>query len=100
MVEEAEQEPLIGDFNGDYKVDSSDAAIVLHHILFESGADLRFDVNQDGCVNNDDIREIYRISDNLKSFDSPFESPDSPLKPPDSPFKPPDSPFKSPESPF
>ena len=107
--EEEAREPVWGDLNGDYKVDSSDAAIVLHHILFEGADDLKYDINKDGRVNDDDVKEIYRISNGYESSGSPFKSPespftapsDSPFESPESPFTAPsDSPFESPESPF
>ena len=54
------------DINRDGSVDSSDAAIVLNHVLFpkdsDSGEDdaARFDVTGDGIVNTEDVKEIYR----------------------------------------
>lgn len=55
------------DVNNDGNIDSEDAAVVLHHILFpeDNGGEgkevgLRYDINCDGVVNRDDVKEIYR----------------------------------------
>ena len=53
--------PLFGDFNGDGEVNSADAALVLHQVMMGSG-DKKFDVNGDGFVDNQDVREVYLIS--------------------------------------
>ena len=56
------------DVNNDGYIDSNDAAIVLHYILFpeDNGGegkevDLSYDINRDGVVNRDDVKEIYRF---------------------------------------
>jgi hypothetical protein len=52
------------DVNNDSVVDSIDAAIVLNYILFDSNSDttpnLRYDLNNDGVVSTEDVKEIYR----------------------------------------
>lgn len=53
------------DVNNDGRIDSNDAAIVLNHILFPQGnagkeAGLHYDINSDGVVNTEDVKEIYR----------------------------------------
>lgn len=52
------------DVNDDRVVDSIDAAIVLNYILFtpdsEPTPNLRYDINNDGVVNTEDVKEIYR----------------------------------------
>ncbi|WDN90713.1 hypothetical protein BuS5_03684 [Desulfosarcina sp. BuS5] len=114
--DDTEQEvilPVHGDLNGDYKVNSSDASMVLHHILFEGGDDPGYDINGDGTVNNDDVKEIYIISRGGRgNGNSPFSATAAPFaRQQDSPFKKPantaftqagKSPFekKSSEAPF
>lgn len=53
------------DVDKDGRIDSNDAAIVLNHILFQKedaaeDVDLRYDMNNDGVVDTEDVKEIYR----------------------------------------
>ncbi|MEA2082649.1 MAG: dockerin type I domain-containing protein [Thermodesulfobacteriota bacterium] len=76
--EEDSGEPLRGDINNDGRVDSDDAALVLHQVLFGGdalhqvlfGEDIdtsKYDVNGDGRINQSDVQEVYLIMRGISS---------------------------------